>query len=508
MSLPLGVILFFVLAVYPADVFSVKCIENGKFYRDPSLSSGKAWTGSECAKYFLCLEGEVFEFRCSIGLLFDVKRQICDFKANVDNCDITIEPIIPRPLLTDGDCEDDFELACADSTCLPEEYFCDGSLDCPDGSDEGHCDEFIDHSSAVECDESNCKLPNCFCSADGTKVPGNLNPSRIPQIIMLAFEDAINFDNYDLFDNIILNENRSNPDGCPIKATFFVSHQYNNYQQTQRLWNRGHEIAVHSITHRGPEDWWSLNATIEDYFDEMVGQANILHKFSKIRMSEMKGFRVPFQKVGWNRQFLMAKEFGFLYDASIVAPFNDPPLWPYTLDYKIPHQCVEQNCPNRPYQGLWEMVQNPLMLNGLTCTSMNSCPRNLSGNEVYRMLHTNFKRHYSSNRAPFGLNLHSAWFKNADYLQAFQTFMDEILELQDVWFVTHTQAIKWMQNPQETNLHQIWGCDKHIAKEEIVCKTPNICKLYSQVFQQERYFHTCMECPPKYPWIRNEFGLD
>lgn len=43
----------------------------------------------ECAKYFLCLDEEVFEFKCSVGLLFDVVRQICDFKANVDNCDVT-----------------------------------------------------------------------------------------------------------------------------------------------------------------------------------------------------------------------------------------------------------------------------------------------------------------------------------------------------------------------------------------------------------------------------------
>jgi hypothetical protein len=32
-------------------------------------------------------DGEVFGFKCSTGLLFDVNRQICDFKLNVDNCD-------------------------------------------------------------------------------------------------------------------------------------------------------------------------------------------------------------------------------------------------------------------------------------------------------------------------------------------------------------------------------------------------------------------------------------
>lgn len=64
-------------------------MEDSKFYRDPDRPLKKIWTNVECAKYFLCLEGEVFEFKCSVGLLFDVVRQICDFKANVDNCDVT-----------------------------------------------------------------------------------------------------------------------------------------------------------------------------------------------------------------------------------------------------------------------------------------------------------------------------------------------------------------------------------------------------------------------------------
>ena len=42
------------------------------------------------------------------------------------------------------------------------------------------------------------------------------------------------------------------------------------------------------------------------------------------------------------------KEFGFVYDSSIPAPLSDPPLWPYTLDYKIPHKCIgDRKCPSR-----------------------------------------------------------------------------------------------------------------------------------------------------------------
>lgn len=68
---------------------SVQCIEGAKFYRNPDRLLSKQWTNSECSKYYLCLDDDVFEFKCSVGLLFDVSRQICDFKQNVDNCDVT-----------------------------------------------------------------------------------------------------------------------------------------------------------------------------------------------------------------------------------------------------------------------------------------------------------------------------------------------------------------------------------------------------------------------------------
>lgn len=40
---------------------------------------------------------------------------------------IYLEAKIPKPLLEEGNCESN-QLACADATCLPNEYFCDGSV--------------------------------------------------------------------------------------------------------------------------------------------------------------------------------------------------------------------------------------------------------------------------------------------------------------------------------------------------------------------------------------------
>jgi hypothetical protein len=60
----------------------------------------------------------------------------------------------------------------------------------------------------------------------------------------------------------------------------------------------------------------------------------------------------------------MMSEFGFVYDSSIIAPFSDPPVWPYTLDHGLPHRCIhtEQLCPTRSYPNVWELPLNELSI--------------------------------------------------------------------------------------------------------------------------------------------------
>ncbi|KAL1495026.1 hypothetical protein ABEB36_010512 [Hypothenemus hampei] len=501
----------------------IKCIESGRFYRNPnplSRSYNFLWSSEECSKYYLCLEGEVFDFRCSTGLVFDVDKQICEVKVKVLNCDKVTESSITRISLdnhTQEDnlaCESPNERKCLDNittSCIPNEYFCDGSEDCPDGSDEKFCDPNKDQKEVSVCDLNKCHLPKCFCTKNGTNIPGNLPSSDVPQMILITFEGPINEDNIDYYGNIFSGK-YVNPNNCPIPATFFINHQYNNYFLTQRLWNHGHEIAIHSVTHRLPEEWWSENATVEDWFDEMVGQANILHQFSNVRLSDLKGLRVPYLRIGWNRQYLMMKEFGFHYDSSIVAPFSYVPIWPYTLDFKMPHKCFRQMCPTRSYSGLWEMVINQLEALEISCATLDSCPSDLTGQEIFQTLMRNFNRHYSTNKAPFGIHLQAAWFENNEYLNAFKKFLDSVLLKPDVWFVTNSQAIEWMQMP--TPLKKLlnfmpWDCRKNLKlTHEMACEKPNNCRLTSRAVKEEINLQTCSKCPKRYPWIKNEFGVN
>ena len=74
-----------------------------------------------------------------------------------------------------------------------------------------------------------------------------LTPKQIPQIIMITFDDAVNDVNWHIYEEIFTAD-RKNPNGCPIRATFYVSHEWTDYGQVQTLYSRGHEIASHSIT--------------------------------------------------------------------------------------------------------------------------------------------------------------------------------------------------------------------------------------------------------------------
>jgi hypothetical protein len=98
---------------------------------------------------------------------------------------------------------------------------------------------------AEPCDPQKCAAPHCRCSQhtlDFDKTPLD----KTPQLVMLTFDDAVTALNAPFFEEAI--EGRTNPDGCPVAATFYVSHEYTDYSMVHNLWSQGHEIALHSIT--------------------------------------------------------------------------------------------------------------------------------------------------------------------------------------------------------------------------------------------------------------------
>lgn len=76
---------------------------------------------------------------------------------------------------------------------------------------------------------------------------GNLPVEDVPQIVLLTFDDAVNDLNKQYYIELF-ESGRRNPNGCPITATFYVSHEWTDYSQVQNLYVDGHEMASHTVS--------------------------------------------------------------------------------------------------------------------------------------------------------------------------------------------------------------------------------------------------------------------
>lgn len=76
---------------------------------------------------------------------------------------------------------------------------------------------------------------------------GGIPVVQTPQIVLLTFDDAVNDLNKPLYSDLFEN-GRKNPNGCPISATFYVSHEWTDYSQVQNLYADGHEMASHTVS--------------------------------------------------------------------------------------------------------------------------------------------------------------------------------------------------------------------------------------------------------------------
>merc|ERR1712096_528613 len=120
--------------------------------------------------------------------------------------------------------------------------------------------------------------------------PGGLSAEDVPQMIMLSFDDAINNNNMEIF-NQLLNGKLKNPNGC---------------------------------------DNWAA---------EMGGARDLMVKWGNIPAEDIYGSRAPLLRLGGNRQYSALEQEGFVYDSSMVAPLSNPPFWPYPPAFSAPHRC-------------------------------------------------------------------------------------------------------------------------------------------------------------------------
>ncbi|KAF8931781.1 hypothetical protein BGZ58_007408 [Dissophora ornata] len=260
-----------------------------------------------------------------------------------------------------------------------------------------------------------------------------MDPKTVPQFFTLTFDDAVQAPTVPVAHALMTPH--VNPNGCPIKATWFAQTLYSDFSLIQQWYASGNEVADHTMNHLGTPP-----------ADEIIGNRKAINAFSGIPFAKLNGFRAPFLNYSDGTFAILGQE-KFLYDSSTNAVPSDA-FWPYTLDHGLANDCWNGIC-DKPITipGMWEIPMHAIMDSDLPTAIPHAMDAQLdaSAETVAGWLRKNFDRHYQGDRAPFGIYLHPVHVGNAT--QLYNDFFSYAKSFPDVWFVTNQQLLQWMQNP-------------------------------------------------------------
>ena len=209
----------------------------------------------------------------------------------------------------------------------------------------------------------------------------------------MTFDGAVNLNNFKYYDEILRITKGNKTNECPIRGTFFVTHNYNNYQMVEYFYSKGHEIAVSSVTGKTLR---FANETV--WRNEVIIMRDLLKRFANIPTEDILGARAPQLNPGEDEQFKVLIDEGFIWDSSVSTKVTDFPIYPYTLDYQIPHECKVKSCPKKAYPGFWEIPTNLHYIedqSGGACSYMDQCVfAHFDDGDVFRWLKEDFRRFY------------------------------------------------------------------------------------------------------------------
>ena len=335
--------------------------------------------------------------------------------------------------------------------------------------------------------------------------PGGLLPSQIPQIMVMSFDDSVSSASWDCVQGVLTNH--FNPNGNPIKATFFVSLDGKvDYCLIQNIYAAGNEIAVHTMSHTT-----DTNSTAATWRSEIVGCRKAISDLAQIPRDEIVGFRAPYLLPNDNA-FRILQERDFLYDSSFpedasrLSRSNSAMIWPYTLQDGLFQNTVSNRMPVSPYYpDLFEIPLWCLFSPSQTVVTAMDPPDSYTSNQVATLWKSNFLAHYQGNRAPMSLDLHGVstnhWLSSppdtAWRHDALNDFIEWALAFSNVYFITYHDMLNFMQAPVTSD--QAPTSAPFLTPIRVAWTNPQPCTYPSGNTR------VCGSCPPAWPTVSNIF---
>nr|CAI5854340.1 unnamed protein product [Callosobruchus analis] len=291
-----------------------------------------------------------------------------------------------------------------------------------------------------------------------------------------------------------------NPDGISIICTFFLPHEYTNYEIVNDLSNNGQEIAVNSITKNNDPDYWR-EATEETLTQEFLGMKKILTRFANISSDNILGVRTPQFQLAGNHTISAYQAADLRYDSSWPT-LSSQKLFPYTLDYATTQECpLGSTCPNEAFPGFWILPINGIVgKDGKECHVLDKCSITGSAEQIGNWLISEVDRVRTTTKVPLTLTINAAWFENTDHaMEGLHYFLSEMTENRmDVFFVSQRQLMQWSKKRMWLDEFETFLIDDDRRCASTTCELKK--------GDEDRLMQSCTPCPKTYPWFGNPDG--
>jgi hypothetical protein len=181
---------------------------------------------------------------------------------------------------------------------------------------------------------------------------------------------------------------------------------------------------------------------------------------------------------------------GYKYDSTTgfeSAEMNERPF-PFTMNNGVPDPSCKHCSSTEAYSFIWEVplwalsyegqvypmdpgmakkksskktldykgqvFPNEGSIEGNSIEGLTSRQRNI-GNSAEAVLKNAFDQAYFNNRAPVPIAVHPYWFSGTRLSEA-QSFVNYALTFKDVYFVTMSQLVEWMEDPVPVRNMAVW----------------------------------------------------
>ncbi|KAK7487587.1 hypothetical protein BaRGS_00021137 [Batillaria attramentaria] len=304
--------------------------------------------------------------------------------------------------------------------------------------------------------DDNCSPPDCRCWNDQA-IPGGLETSETPQVVLVTFEYAINSAYIDPYRAIF--ENTVNPNNCPAVGTFFVQETNTQMDLVKELHDAGHEIGVTTIDGTNPET--------EEQWVSNLQQVKAAVVAAGVPEPDVVGVRAPQLMPGGLNEFTALAQEGFLYDASCSTSRFDGDqselLWPYTYDFAPGPSCDSGEGPEAEFPGRWQILVADLEFQGTKCASPQACIGVTTERDAFDLFYNSFIKHYEGTRSPFMIVINADWALTPFKLEGTRQFVEYVrAAFEDTWVLSVSQALEWVRNPvnnaNATSGYSPWAC--------------------------------------------------